>query len=228
MTRSLKTLGLALVAVLALTAIAASSASAFTTFEAPEAGTEAFKGTQSGTATFNTVNGSITCTGGTFRGMTTTGAHPEIATSDSNATSGAEVGTKGIEYSGCKFLGIIGVTVHNNSCQYNFHAATGVVDIVPSTGECATEGITFEAAGCKTHVRSQTGLSGVTYTNTGSGTTGRTVTVTPNVSGITYQADTGCPTPTISHTGTYTGSTVAVGGTTNTNTGMAARAVIIV
>jgi hypothetical protein len=226
MTRSLKTLGLALVAVLALTAIAASSASAFTTFEAPEAGTEAFKGIQSGTVTFHIENGSITCSGGTFRGMTTTGAHAEIATSDSNATSGAEVGTKGIEYSGCKFLGIIGFAINNNGCQYNFHAVTGKVDIVPPSGTCASEGITFEAAGCKTHIKSQTGLTGVTYTNGGSGT-GRTMTVTPNISGIHYTADAGCPVSGTFTNGTYTGSTITFGGTTNTNTGMVARALII-
>ncbi len=234
MTRNLKVLVLGLVAALALTAVAASSASAFTKFKA-DTGTTSFKGSQAGTAKFVTNAGTIECTGGTFRGMVTSGSETEtVETSDSTAAAGeTEAGKKGIEYSGCTFF-IFGVSVKNNGCQYKFHASSGQVDIVSGGGTCSTEGITFEGLGCKVHVRPQTGLSGVTYTNSGSGT-GKSVTVHPNpVTGITYTAE-GCPSGNgTASNGTYGdgsvsgSSSVLVGGTTNTTNAMAASGVSIV
>jgi hypothetical protein len=230
MTRNLKVLVLGLVAALALAAVGASSASAITQFNS-ESETTSFSGKQTGTAKFTTDPGSIECTGGTFRGMITKTVQTNVETSESTATSGPEVGKKGIEYSGCTFLGFVGVTVNNNGCQYNFHT-NGTVDIINGGGSCSTEGITFNGGGCKVHVKPQTGLSGVTYTNGGSGTT-RTITVQPNpVKEITYTAE-GCIT---GGNGTHSdgvygdgstkgSSSVPVGGTTTTNEGMTSKGV---
>jgi hypothetical protein len=141
MTRNLKVLVLALVAVLATTAVAASSASAFTKFKA-DTGTTAFKGPQKGTAKLVTNAGTIECTSTIFRGMVTSGAETEtVETSDSTAAAGeTEAGKKGIEFSGCKFLTIINVALPTNGCQFRFHAATGKVDIVPTQGPALRTG----------------------------------------------------------------------------------------
>jgi hypothetical protein len=241
MTRILKVLVLGLVAALPLTAVAASSASAFTKFKA-DTGTTAVKGPQKGTAKFVFNPGTIECASGTFRGMVTSGAvSATIETGDSTAAAGeAEAGKKGIEWSNCTFLGIIGRSWSNNTCQLRFHAETGKVDIVPNSGTCASTGITFETIGCKIHlfpIPANQGLSGFTFTNSGTGT-GKSVTVAPNAStgvvGITYTAE-GCPfgngieIP----NGEYSDSSVAgsssvlIGGTTNTTNTMTASGISI-
>jgi hypothetical protein len=229
MTRNLKVLVLGLVAALALTAVAASSASAFTKFKAT-ATTTTIKGPQAGTAKFTTNPGVIECSGGTFRGMVAAGTEPEtVETSDSAETTGPEANGKGLSYTGCKFLGFIGVEVKNNTCQYRFHAATGKVDIVPNSGTCASTGITFSAIGCNVKVlpiAANQGLSGVTFSNSGSGA-GASVNVQPNpVTGISYTAS-GCPSGNGSFAngvygdGSVVGSSgVLVGGTTNTTSTM--------
>ncbi len=238
MTRNLKVLVLGLVAALALTAVAASSASAFTKFKA-DTGTTSFKGSQAGTAKFVTNAGTIECTGGTFRGMVTSGAETTtVETGESSAAAGeTEFGKKGIEWSGCTFF-IFGVSIPSNGCQFRFHAptggTTGLVDVVNGGGTCATEGITFAALGCKLHIRPQTGLSSVTYSNSGSGT-GKSVKVEPNpVTGITYTAE-GCPAGNgTASNGTYGdgsvsgSSSVLIGGTTNTTNSMAASGISMV
>ncbi len=231
MTRNLKVLVLGLVAALALTAVAASSASAFTKFKA-DTGTTSFKGSVAGTFKTITNAGTIECTSGTFRGMVTSGSEPAtIETSDSTAAAGeTEAGKKGFEASGCTFF-IFGVQIRNNGCQFRFHAptggTTGLVDIVNGGGACSTEGLTFEALGCKLHFRPQAGLSSVTYSNSGSGT-GKSVKVQPNpISGITYTAE-GCPSGNgTASNGVHGDSAVSgsssflLGGTTNTTNSMA-------
>ena len=216
MIRNLKVLGLALVAVLALSAVAVSSASA-TEFEA-ETGTTSGKGKQTENGKFKTKNGTIECTTGIFRGMPSAGKFTTISTADSTATSGEEVGKKGIEYSGCKFLGFINVTVNTTGCQYTFHA-NGETDVGCEAGKS----INFEAGGCKTKVGTQAGLKSVSYANTT--LEGKeAVKVTPAVKLIKYTAEGGgCPTfEGEAADGEYTKGSTPVCGTNSTNSGMTA------
>jgi hypothetical protein len=208
MIRNLKVLGLAVVAVLALTAVAVSSASA-AEFVAGT-GTTSAKGSQTEAAKFKTKNGTIECSSGTFRGMISEGKHTTAETS-------AGEGKKGIEYSGCKFLGFINVAVNTHECQYRFHS-NGEVDIIAVTegkAECEGSGITFEAAGCKTSVGTQNGLTTVSYSNTT--LEGKeAIKVSPNVKSISYTAS-GCPSFNgTTNDGEYTKGSAPVGGSTGT------------
>jgi hypothetical protein len=201
--RFLKVLGVAMFAALALAAVSVASASAAVEFKAESTG--AITGTQSGSSSFTAgENGTITCSGGMFRGMITSTSTPTQPTSNESAAA------KGIEYTGCKFLGIINVAVNPNECQYTFHAATpgttaGTADVGPNSGTCASTGITFAAAGCTISIFPQTGINNIKYTNnfTGEGSK-RDITLTPSSTNIHYTAGSGCTHPGAGTNGTYT------------------------
>jgi hypothetical protein len=121
----------------------------------------------------------------------------------------------GVKYTNCEaFLGATPVNVFMNSCIYVFHLATGsttgTVDI-----ECPENAKIEVEIGkiCEYQIGTQTGLSSVTFKNTGSGTT-REVIVEPNVKGITSTRTTNdffCPAA--DSTGTYTGNLTVTGET---------------
>lgn len=179
--KHLKMLGLAAIAALSLTAfVGVSSASAFTMFTS-EAETTTVKASQTETAEFTTSAGTIKCTGGSFEGT-----QKGVFNSGTNSYT-AETLETNLNYSGCTFLSIFGVTVKPHNCHYKFHAG-GTVDIV----NCGTEFIEFEAVGCNVKIGNQNGLSTIGYENTGTGT-GRSVIVKPNVTGITYTTNSSCP-----------------------------------
>jgi hypothetical protein len=188
MHRRLKILGLAMAAALALSAFAASSASAFTNFER-ETATSSFKGEQTEAVTWNAGGATISCTNGTFRGMTGTNLkEPTIETTDSTAGTGAE-------YSHCTFLNLINVPVSEHHCNFRFHAS-GTYDIVANgttaeQAECNANGITWEAAGCKVTLKPQVALNGAEYENAGTGIN-REVIVKFNSTNIAYTSA-GCP-----------------------------------
>ena len=171
--RFIKLFGVSALSALALmVVVGVASASAFTNFNAETVPVK-IKGTQTETAKFTTSAGTISCTNGTFEGEQTVTPSPTVTTS--------------LSYSGCTFLGFIGVTVKPNECKYTFHAS-GTADVVCPTGKS----IEFEAAGCNVKVGSQTGLTSIGYANAGTGS-GRTVTVSPNVTNITYTTNSSCP-----------------------------------
>jgi len=190
MTRTLKLIGLLALAMVALTA-AASSAQAVE-FHAEEAPVT-ITGEQEEAHKFTSRAGTISCNKATFHGET------EAVTTSTLTISPA--------YSGCTFLGVVGVPVNMGGCDYVFHAS-GIVDVAGA--ECNTKPITFSAAGCTVTIKSQTGLSKVVYTNLGEGTE-RDVTVTPEVTGITYtQTGILCP----NGQGTFSDGTYGPGATT--------------
>ncbi len=203
MTRNRKLLVLSLVAALALTA--ASSALAFTKIGS-ETGTSAFKA-------------------------------PRLGLPSSCSTKGRpKAGKRGIEYSGCRWLGFIKRASEHPWVSVRFHALTGTLDVVPNEGTCALSGITFSAFGCTVHifpVSANQALAGVTYSNTGTGT-GQSIKIQPNpVDDIQYTAE-GCPSGNgVTSNGVYGdanvagGSSVLVGGTTNTTNAMTAKGVFM-
>jgi hypothetical protein len=192
-----------MIAALALAAVSVASASAAVEFKAESTG--AFTGTASGSSSITTgPNGTITCTT-MLRGMITSTSSPTLSTSDETAPgTGA-----GIEYIGCKFLGL-SAAVATHGCQLTFHAATpnttgGTEDIGPNSGTCASTGITFSAAGCTISTFPQTGINNIEYKNnfTGEGSK-RDITILPSATNIHYTAGSGCIGPGAGTNGTYT------------------------
>lgn len=171
MTRTLKLIGLSALAMLALTAMAASAqAKLFHAEEAPVFVT----GEQEESSSFTSHAGTITCKKGHFEG--------------SSETATTETLTITPSYSECTFLGVVGVAVNMNGCDYLFNA-NGHVSV--SGTNCAAAPISFSALGCTVTIGPQT-LTEAVYTNKGEGTT-RDVTVTPNVAGITHTTSALCP-----------------------------------
>jgi len=191
MTHNLKAFGLAVMAMFAMTAVAASAAQAVE-FHSEAAETVLTAKNEAGSnSVFDAAGASISCTGATFTGKQTTATSTEVTVTPA--------------YTGCTFLGVP-VTVKINGCEYKFHSS-GVVDVVGA----ACTGITFEGAGCKVTVGKQNGLKEVTYTNLGSGT-GREVTVTPHVTGISYKSEGLCPKSGTFADGNYTSGNAIVTG----------------
>jgi hypothetical protein len=195
MTRKLKMLGMAFVAVLALTAVSASAASAtnYTASAYPTTGT----GTSAlGNDVFTTEGGKVECASH-FEG-TLTKASPEL--------------TVKAKYTSCKAFGFVNATVDMGTCDYLFTEPVGGVAPVDVT--CTTtasepkvvDPITITAGTCKVTIGAQKTSGGATITNTGTD-----VTVQANVSGVGYNVVTdgfGCP---FAGTGAKAGATYVQG-----------------
>jgi hypothetical protein len=198
MTRNIKVLGLALVALLAMSALA-STASA--QFESEAESTNL-------TVSFSSMQKIAPSEGGVAfecNTIKTTGTQ----TGKANTTI-----TISPSFSNCENFVGASTTVTMNGCKFVFHAAkgstTGTMDI-----ECETSKVIELEAGniCRYTIGTQTGLSSVNFKNTGSGTT-REVIVEPNVKGIIVARVTNhffCPAG--GSIGTYTGSFIMTGET---------------
>jgi hypothetical protein len=190
MTRNLKALGLALVAMFALSIVAASSASATDLLTVPKAPTS-LKVT-GGTQEFK-----ITGTSGVFK------CHHFKAVVELTSTATKEMTIKEITYTGKKEdtenteceSNLGSITIDMNGCDYDLTGETTGKDELK---EDATLSITCPAGkeittttkvGCTLHIHEQTPTSGgVTYTN-GTGANGKSdVTVHATVTGITFTA----------------------------------------
>jgi hypothetical protein len=226
MTRKLKTLGLAVVAIMALSAVIASaSQAAAAKFMAETSYPAPVKGVSTNTHTFTTPAGiTLSCTTATFTG---------IASAES-----AEL-TMGPKYENCstKVLGItfpvkatIGEAGHK--CDYLFHAGVttatadeyaGTVDVkCEAAGEDITvdvfeskkkeeENVTF----CQLHIAPQTGLGAINYNNN-TAASPKSVAVEASVAGIattrTGSALCGAATSSASYAGKVTVTATTAGG----------------
>ena len=199
MSRNLKILGLALVAMLTM-GIAAASASAAPEFHAETTPTE-LAGTQEGTNTFVTDSGTIHCATATFSG------------SQSVATTAAQEVTP--TFSTCRSTGFIEatVTVHTNGCKFNLTAEGTTTSAVHITGcNAGAAGLVVTAPFCNITITPQT-IGPVHYINTGAGTT-REIIVESTATNIVYhEAGAGCKNGTTSNTtgGSYTGKVRVTG-----------------
>jgi hypothetical protein len=198
MKRKLKVIGITAVAVFALAAVSASAASA-ATFHA-ESAPVIFEGEQTTTNEFTVTTGVVKCTGAVFTGTQT------AATSATATLHPA--------YSGCKAFGL-SATVTTTGCNYVFDV-TGSATAPATTIECeAGKTIVVKPTGlaCEVIVEAQSGLTGLTLANGGSGAT-RDITATANVGNIVYsEIGTGCKNGgTLHHTeGTYKGAVTVKG-----------------
>lgn len=215
MSRKLKVLGLALVAVFAMSALAASGASAavehtFTSTTSPTGLT----GAQVGEHSFTAQGKTIKCTSATFTGTVTGTTADKVSVYP--------------EYTGCKFNGIE-ATVSTLNCEYTFDSDTTESADFPAGEEhapveitCSNGPITISVGGlCTISIGAQT-VHGVSYVAEGSGSTADMLvkatvkTITNTVSGgLCFLA--GIETGTRSD-GEYVGNTTVKGYVDNGNT----------
>jgi len=193
MTRNLRFLCLALVAMLTM-GIAASSAMAAAEFHLETTPSE-LTGVQEGTNTFATDSGTFHCTSVKFTG------------SYSSQTTGTTVLTPFT--SGCRSTGFTeaNITIDTNGCKYNLTAEGTTSSSIHITGcNSGTAGIVITAPFCTITVTPQT-VGPVHYINTGAGTT-REVIAEFTASNLVYhESGAACKNATTSNTtgGSYTG-----------------------
>jgi hypothetical protein len=176
--RKLRVLALAICAVMAIGATAASGASAASFHSDSSTGNTIIEGIQTGNHVFEAAGNEITCTSAKFKG-TQTGNTAEtiIATA---------------EYSGCtvEVFGLFKVSaeVKMNGCAYEFNANGTAAVVNNGAKSCSSEPITYFASSlgvsADVKVGPQSGLKTVAYDGSTTVTNG-TITVTPNITGIT-------------------------------------------
>ncbi len=195
MTRSIKNLGLGLLATLALSATAAPAASANPFFHSEFAGVF-LTGSQSGAAAnvLTTDLGEMKCNAVKLNG--------------SQAAMTTTTMTLKVKYEECK-IGANNVAVTANGCAFTFHLEEQLEPIEARMGiECPFAGgkMEIDAPECTITIPAQGPNKEVTFTNEGAGTT-RAVIADLNVSGIHYVEDgAGCANPNLTtENGTYTG-----------------------
>jgi hypothetical protein len=177
MTRNLKTLPLAIVAVLAMST-AASSASAQTQGKFSSDGPVTLIGTETGVAANAlTAFGSIKCTGSTLTG------HQYNVTPHALISSGATTATLTPHYKNCQHFNPEGhpATVTTNGCDYVLHVGvtaggkegtySTTFDIVCPEGKAIevhvyNDAITHKEVLCTLKIKAQTGFAGAHVTNT--------------------------------------------------------------
>jgi len=198
MIRSIKLLGVGLLATLAMTTAAAPAASAAPFFHSEFAGIF-LTGLQTGT-TLTTDLGEMKCTAVKFNG--------------SQAAMTTTTMTLKPKYEGCEVGGeTAAVTV--NGCAYTFHLEEQAEPIEARMGiECPFAGgkIEIHVGECTITVPAQEPRKEVTFTNEGAGTT-RAVIADLNVGGIDYMEDgESCANPNLTTgNGTYTGQITVKG-----------------
>jgi hypothetical protein len=177
MTRKLKTLGLALIAVFAMSAVASATASAVGPEFHSGATSGTVKGTNVGEETFTVTAGTVKCSSATYTGTY------------SASTVTSQIVTPA--YSGCVAFGFVNTPIDVNGCQFRFNQPTepskgdyvSTVDII----NC-TKPMEVTAANCTVTIGNQAGLSGVTWDNVTTATPSH-LTATTNISGIKYTQD---------------------------------------
>jgi hypothetical protein len=208
MTRMLKILSAAALALLAVGALSVASASAAEFHSNSEKTvTTGEQDATEGNQVFVAAGSTITCKEARFEATTTTPTNTKLTFKPLLTTSGAGTG-----YSNCTFFGVP-VTVNMHSCDFVFNS-NNLIDIECGAG--AENYISYKAtvfgASCEVRVTTQTGLSKATYTNIGAGTTAE-VTTDVAISGIKYDAiGSLCNPAGLGQTnGTYTGKVTATG-----------------
>lgn len=204
MTRNLKVLGLALVAMFAMSVVVASAASA-AVFKNPEGKSAKIEASQIGTHVFSVEGSNVECENATF-------------TSEGEVASGTTVVRVTPVYTGCKAFGFLNATITTTGCHYDIHMTTETSSVtfdghiaVVCTG---ANKITIVAGTCEATVGSQEGLTEVMSKNRPAETPDDIV-LEANVTGIkTNKVKDGflCPlSGTGETTGTYVGDTKVIG-----------------
>jgi hypothetical protein len=204
MTRKLKVLGLALVAVFAMSALVASAASA-DTFTAESAPVD-LTGAQTTTNEFSVAGATVKCPVARFTGtVATTSAssitvHPEYEGNESSSCEVSPIGSATISTTGCNYI-ISGTTTNGDA---------GVEVECSGTNEITVNGP------CVIHIKAQKPTGGASFTN-GTENGKGDVTVKATVTGIhavvtdSFLCTIGGINPGTYTNGTYTGSVTVTG-----------------
>jgi hypothetical protein len=181
MIRSIKTLGVALIAVLVMSALAVSAAGAsnFTASSYPTAGAAI---SEKGNDDIKTEAGSTEC---------------KVSYAMDAITGPSEVITVTPTFTECQSFGFLSATVNMNGCDYVYHT-NGAWDIVCSGSNM----ITIVSSTCEMKIGAQVGLKSIAFSNSGSG-----ISAKANVGGIAYSVTKDgflCP---FNGTGAKTGAT---------------------
>lgn len=178
MSRKIKALGIACVAVFALTAISASSATAASAFTVGTGGTK-IDGTQATTQKLALGAGGtiVKCTTSTLKATVSAGTVTEL--------------TAIPLFGGCALAGVT-ATIETHSCTFTItNTATAFTANVDLTNCPSTAGIVINTAFCTVTMSNQGPLSSVTLSNNGGSPAD--VTATLLVFNIAYTGSIGCP-----------------------------------
>jgi hypothetical protein len=205
--KSIKTLGIAVLAALALTAVAGAGSASAALFSS-EVGNTKWSGTRAEQmqGEYNlSLNGEVwTCHEANFSSSTVAGkTSTELTTAQGLAFTFSP---------GCVFIGQA-VFWNMDGCQYRFHAgaatsSVGTMDIVGCKA-----GLVFSrpSPACRVEIPNQTGLGPVEYKSVGSGST-RAVTIKANITNITFKREgAGCVNVGTYSNGHYTGEWTVTG-----------------
>jgi hypothetical protein len=226
MTRTLKALGLALLAVCAIGVVTASSASAAKDIITctNQANCDVTAEKKSGTTTVFGTKGSlleVTCTGESFAATTVANGAENITVTPTYSGCRAEpFGAATVDMNGCDYL-LTGTTTTSKTTNGTEDRTTAPVDI----GGTCTE-IVITAPGCEIGVTKQSNLHGLTFTNEGATGTTENVKVTAHVDNIHYTTNdtVTCTLASLGPTGTdgfLTGTAIAKGYESDTAHGTA-------
>jgi len=182
MTRNLKVLGLALLAVFAMSAVAVSSASAHKLSIAGGAANVDITATGTG-AVFGVKSGAleVKCKKEAFSSTTVANSATTITIAPKyEECTAAPFGASPVDVNGCTFV------LHGNTTSSPGTTAGTTKTDMPADLVCpANQSITITAPGCTIHVDPQINLHGVGFTNGGSGTTAD-INVVSTVDNIHY------------------------------------------
>jgi hypothetical protein len=194
----IRTILVCVVAMLAMSALGAGSASAFTALLSHPA-IQSVLAAQTKSHVFTVESKTVTCEDVHFTGTTKGLISTLILITP--------------KYNKCTAFGFINSTVHVNGCDYTLHIS-GVTDINCPSGRLM-EILVANGSGCAIHIKPQTGLQSVTFSNE-KGKNGRMgVLVTIGIKKIAVSSNgkgIGCPAATATE-GEYTGTSLAEGGT---------------
>lgn len=198
MSRYLKVLGLAFVAVLAMSAFASAAASAAQFMSEGNVSGSITADQEASNPHVFTVDGTeVKCTTAHFATM---GAVP----------SPTATITVHPEYSGCTAFGFVNAEVTTTGCDYVLHADGGI-DIVQGASTPTCNGIKVHALTCTVVVGTQNGLSAVSYENLAGGKV-RIKASVKNIAANRTEDGFLCPlSGTGPATGSYSGNTIAEG-----------------
>jgi hypothetical protein len=190
MSRKIKILGLACVAVFALTAASASSAMASSAFTVATGGTK-IEGVQSTAQKLTLAEGvTVKCTTSTLTAPVSAGTVTEATATPT--------------YSGCTLAGL-SATIETHSCTYTITNTGTALTFNADVTNCPSgSGIVIKNSGCTVTILNQGPLSSITAANVAA--TPPHVTATLGVGSIAYTGGSGCPSNVVgSHTGTLEG-----------------------
>ncbi len=182
MTRKLKALGIALVAVFAMSVVVAQAAQAheFTASQYPAVVTGGFANAENPDKfTLEGLGITVICSSAVFEG-TASGASEELTITPTYGSTSSPSGCKETTFN-------TEAIVHTNHCAYVFHGATDANEHAAVDVECAAGNaieVTLPGLGIDLSIGAQAGLKGVHYTNETIGGH-KVVKVDTTVSGIT-------------------------------------------